>query len=778
MKQCATFELKGSLHSPGFRPLIWKAAKEAGLGGWVSETPEGALLRLIGPEEDIGGFIRLLVPKLPRSLMLTSITLVQKAEAPSEFRDKPAPFKILGPLLCEAEVEADRAPCPDCVKKMLDPESRFYRYPFVSCQKCGPRYSIQSFTPFLRLNSSFLAFPPCRECSADMEEHDGKPGEPIASCPMCGPSALLMDKNGEIADSYSPLETACEALEKGKIISVKTYDGFITLCDGLNGDAIEELRKRKQLDAKPISLMARDIDVVRKYFFCSDQEAELLTSPAAPVVILRPRPETPVDFSKICPDFPETAGVELPPTAMLRLLFESRPEPDSNQGKFDLFAFSGGIRPVVPNDAGGDDDFNEVASYSDYVLSHDLKILQNNGPSVIYVRDGKPVMWRRSRGIAPQPIHLEKNLKRVSVALGSDSAAAAAIGCRNKIFASPRMSTIMSRKNARSLTIGAERLLVLYAQIPEIVVCDMNMNSFSAQEAVRFAERYSLPLATAQRHHANAIACMAEHGVEESLALVFDGGAYGPDGLTWGAEMLHVSCHSFNRLCTFSPIPDLTSGLSEFRNPVKLFLIAMRNLKLEIPPFMLKNLSMTESEYELEKANMGNTEYGKTHAALSFFKAVCAALSLHHEPLSYETQSLIRMESAVYHLTSMENAEKAKQYFPFRMREDDGLMTVDWSDTFRNFSEPSWMERFSTPELVMGFLLSVADSMASMAEFGAGKSKCRTIVLSGKAFLSPTLTHLACKTLTEKGFTVYTHEKTSPDESSVCIGQAVFGGMS
>lgn len=778
MNHCVTFELKGSLKSPAFRPFIWRTVIDAGLSGWIAETPDGALLRLIGSDESIGGYIRSLAQRLPRSMTLTGITLLQKTPLPPEAGEIPHGFKIIGPLLCEAKAEADRAPCPECVRKMLDPDSRFYHYPFVSCPECGPRYSIQTLYPFSRLNSSFLAFPPCRECSADMEDHDGKQGNTTASCPMCGPSALLMDRSGQIADSYAPLETACESLEKGGIISVKTYDGFVTICDALNDAAVSELRKRKQIPSKPISLMARDIDVVRKYFFCSEQEAELLTSPAAPVVILKPHPDSNLNFQNICPDFPETAGVALPPTAMLRLLFESRPNAESLQGQFDLFAFAGGIKPVIPDDAGGDEDFREVAQYSDYVLNHDLKILQSSGPSVLYVQNGKPIIWRRSRGIAPLPLKLGRNLKRVSVALGGDSSAAVAIGCRNEVSASPRMGTVMNGKNARSLSLTAERLLLLHAQIPEIVVCDMDMQSFSSQEALRFAERFSLPLATAQRHHANAISCMTEHSITESLALVFDGGAYGPDGLTWGSELLHVTCHSFNRLCTFSPIPSPIPGQDGFRDPGKLFTAVMNSLGLNVPSSLLKRISVSEQEYEQEKTDRDFSRWGRTHAALSLFKAVGAAISLYREPISYETQSLLRMESAVFHLTSSENAEKAKRFFEFQMREDDGLMTVDWSGTFRNFADPAWMERFSTPELVMGFLHAVADAMKAMAAYGAGKNKCESIVLSGKAFLSPTLTHLTRKALEAEGFTVFTHEKTSPDESSICIGQAVFGGMS
>lgn len=777
MRSSVTFELKGNLKSPGFRPFIWRAVSEARLGGWAAETPDGAVLRLDGEDDEIGNFIRSLPAKLPRSLSLTAIRLAKKTAAPPP-SDDPRPFKVLGPVLYEANVEADRAPCPDCVKKMLDPESPCYHYPFVSCANCGPRYSVQTLSPFNRHNSAFMAFPPCKECADKIHDTDQQKGNPNQACPFCGPSALLMDRSGSIADSYSPLETACEAIQNGGIISVKTNDGFITLCNGLDNDAITELRNRKKLFNKPVSIMARDIEVVKKYCYCSEEEEKLLISPAAPVVILRPRPDIPLVTANICPDYPETMGVALPPTAMLRLLFESRPTPDSLHGQFDLFAFVGGPKPVDPDDAGGDEDFNEVAKYSDYILNHDLKIWQNGGSSVMSVQDGKPVTWRRSRGICPTPVKLSRNLRRVALALGSDHSSAVALGYRNSVAVSQQMGAILNDRNARSLSLVGERFLLLFAQVPDIVVCDMDINALSAREALRFSEKYSLPLATAQRHHANAIACMVEHGLSDALACVFDGGAYGPDGVTWGAEMMEISFNSFSRLGSFAPIatPDLERG--EFSDPQLLLLLAMDRLGLPVSDELLNRINTTRELYDSRKGHLQEISHQKTHAALPLFKAVGAALSLLPFKQTYDNQIMIRMESAVSHLQSYENAERLSSRFAFRMRDDDGLMVIDWSDTFRNLADPSWLRDVPQAELAMAFLLAIGKAAEAMAEHAASKTQQRRIVLSGTAFISPTLTGIVKKALTQKGFTVYTHEKTSPDESSVCIGQAVFGGMS
>ena len=183
MRSTVTFELKGHLNTPGFRPYIWKMAAEARLGGWVAETPGGASLRLIGEDEAIGEFIRALPVKLPRTFHLTAIRLVQKTPAPPIPPEGTPVFRLLGPALYSPGIEADRAPCPECVRKMLDPESRFYHYPFVSCRNCGPRYSIATMAPFSRRNSAFMAFPPCKLCAAEANaDADGNPNQ---TCPLC-----------------------------------------------------------------------------------------------------------------------------------------------------------------------------------------------------------------------------------------------------------------------------------------------------------------------------------------------------------------------------------------------------------------------------------------------------------------------------------------------------------------------------------------------------------------------------------------------------------------
>ena len=781
MRSAIIFELRGKLNSPAVKTFLWAAASADGLGGWVSDTEDSIILRLEGEDEEIGTFIKTLPGRLPRQFQLTSIRLAQKQQITPDPDSMNKPFKILSPDELPELVEADRAPCPQCIHEMLDPDSRFYHYPFTTCRNCGPRYSIAIQAPFTRMSSAYLAFPPCRNCVEEVRksEQNSAEGNPIQACPFCGPSAFLMNKDGSMLDSYLPLESAGEKLDAGGIIGVKTYDGFIVLCNALLPDSVREMRRRKNFAAKPVSMMARDLETVRRYCMVSPTEEELLTSPAAPVVILRIRKGTPLDPMLFCPDNPNTVGVCLPPTAMLRLLFENRPTPDDLHTPFDVFAFAGGPKPVDPDDAGGDDDFHAVAQVTDAVLTHDLKIWQNGGSSVVQVIDGEVFVWRRSRGYSPTPISLSKYLRRNVLAIGSDHSASVALGYHDSIAVSQQMGTIQNARNSRSLSLVAERLMMIFAQVPDIIVCDMDIHNLSANEALRLSEKYRIPLATAQRHHANALACMMEYDLSEALAIVLDGGAYGPDGMVWGAELMYVTLNSFRRISSFSPMTVPVPSPGDYPNPLRLLLLFMNRAKLDFSDAMLDRMGISREELEQCRTLPRPIRTAKSHAAQNLFYAVAAALGIAPKEITYDLQLLIMLDYLLRDKPVTDAIRELSTHFPYRFEDDDGLPVVCWEDTFRSLAEPSWMGDASKADLAMAFLLAVARSLAEMAERGFPEaSGTREIVLSGRLMMQPTFRRLAVDALKEKGFRPYIHKKTSPDESSVCIGQAVFGGMS
>ncbi len=781
-----TLEMKGETGVPGFKPYIWKLAGDSRLGGWISDSAEGAVLRLEGDDEVISQFLQQLPKSLPRFFHLRAIRLIRRSIEPAlPAGTKPKPFRILGPNCFEELIQPDRAPCPECTKKMLDPDSPYYRYPFTMCEHCGPRYGVAILAPFSRWNSMFRAFPPCARCAPHVKlAESGSPdGNWLASCPFCGPTAILAGKNGKAIDTLQPLESASEYIEKGKIVAVKTYDGFIVLCDAFSDSALRLLRERRRMPAKPISLMARDIESVRKYCDVTPAEESLILSPAAPVVITRLKPGMGLNGSLLCPDYPVSVGVCMPPTALLRLLFDSRrngadEDEEGGCGHFELFAYAGGPHPVDPEDAGGDRDVASAAEFADVLLLHDLKIWQDGGSSVRRIgSDGSIETWRRSRGLCPEPFRLGSPLKRDVLAFGSDFSAAVALGFRSTVISSQQMGTIRNERHSRSLSLTAERLILMNARIPDIIVCDMDMETYSAQRALVVAEKYRLPLATAQRHHANAITCMVENNLTRALALIFDGGANGPDGFVWGAELMEADLVGFKRLCSFAPV-EMSYPKDRSARPAFLFARYMDQAGVSLGGDWLRRLNLSSEAYRSWRSSADYRNTVGTHAALTLFDAVSAAAGIAPEQRTYAIQQLLIFEHFLTEPISDSNVKKLCGIMKYNLRDSDvGVKFVDWIGFFRNIADPKVLAPFPPQDIVCAFLKTVAQAVGDMADFAASRSGLRDFVLSGKVFISPSFTTMVESVLAARGFRVYRHHLTAPDESSVCIGQAVFGGM-
>ena len=768
MRSALTIELIGNIKEPAMRPYLWSLVTKTSLGGWVANTLSGVQLMLEGDDAELTTFLRSLPNKVTRWFRIKTIKLVKREILPDNAPIKP--FRLIGPVFYNETVLPDRVPCPACKAEMLRPDSRFYRYPFLSCPECGPRYSITLQAGKIRGMSSYRLFPICKTCAAEAGEY------PYLCCPECGPTEFLIRGNGEPVPAEDPVAEAAAALAEGKIVAVKNFDGFVILADPAHPEAVRAIRERKQQLEKPISLYFNDVETVRRYCECSAEEEQLLSSPGAPIVLLRQKPGCISEPELYCPDHTGSIGVQFAPTGLVYLLMQSCPDGKGKFRPFEKLAFTGGPIPVDPEDAGGDDDLAEVCRIADLILMHDLKIWHSSGPSV---QSRHPVLGlqthRRSSGIAPQPLLLKRPLKRTVLSLGSDSCASVALGFKNKIMQSHQMGDIQTDRNSKALSHAAEQLALMFARIPEMLVCDMDHTSFSAQMGFELSERYRIPLTMVQRHQANALAGMVEHGIPEVLALVWDGGAFGPDGAIWGAELLELSHTRFRRLATFAPVLMNPPRERSLRPSILLTRYLDQN-GVEVSPELADLLNISLPLYREWKQMDSRISKTPTHAVLTLFDAVSAAIGIASPLKKYGQQSLLRFEHFLSNNYDPARAEKLKSEFSFKVDESD-LFQIDWSPLF---NDPERFVRFRSEnagDLSAAFLLSVTDAALRMAEYGASVSTCRDILLSGKAFLSPSLTLSVKQRLEAAGFRVFRHELTSPDESSASIGQALFGGM-
>ena len=649
-ESAVTFEMKGSISAPGFMPLICRLASEAGLGGWIRSGHKSVLLHLEGDEEEIRHFILHLPSSLYPAFMLRELNIVRHTglECLDNLYGRKT-FRILAEHKEFPTIRPDYTLCPDCIREMYDPSSRRYCFPFWGCRRCGPSYGALSRMPFIRRNTYLAAFPPCHKCEEerlDRKDFHHYKSE-LLSCRDCGPSLYLTDRNGNLLDDQNAICSARTALAKGEIVVVQSlFGGFYVLADATNRKALETLRQRRKLPLRPVSVIANNMDAVRQYCSVSAEEEALLTSPASPVVLLHLREDAepgPLKVDSLIPDGPRIIGMELPPTALIHLLFHHH----SAESVEDCAMCDPEFLAVITDNWDGrsrnpdiDVLMKNLSPVADKFLCHDLRIGLDCSSSVAAVRDGRARILRRSRGYTPLPIHVKRPLSRIVASFGGDVNSVIALGYGRQIVPSQHIGDLRCTEATERQIEILNRLSMLFDCVPEVVACDMNPMLYSSRAAQAFAEQRGLPLITVETHHAHALACMAESGLKHCLALILTNGSPGPDGTYWGAELLDVQLESFSRLATFSPVGMPSGNLF----PKTALHLAERMKEAGFNPtrswYTEFHLSEKDRAY-LESSE--KSESVRSHAAGSVADSFAAALRIAPEKVTYAGQCLSRL---------------------------------------------------------------------------------------------------------------------------------------
>ncbi|MBO4632714.1 MAG: carbamoyltransferase HypF [Lentisphaeria bacterium] len=770
MKNSVILELHGAVHQGGARAFFWKLAAEAGLTGWIANSNQGVYLRIEGTDEQISSFIRLLPVRVPGAFRLRSIRVIKRENRIPDTQCQPI-FRVLDQTEKIPEIPPDRAACSACTGEALDPASRRYGYAFFCCGNCGPRYSFALRSPFSRKNSYMTAFPMCPDCRAE-NDHEADPhhhNAELLACAHCGPQFFLLDMYGNLVPDDNPLCAGRKALKSGEILAVQSlYGDFQLFADAFNPDTILRLRKKRKLSSRPLCLMARNLETVRRYCECSRLESQLLLSPSSPVLILNKKPGA--VLPKIISPDTDTLAVGLPFSLPEKLLFEFQDRADSPP-PFELLVTCGHNRSGKAECLDFDKIFNRLMKFTDKLLCHDLKSDFVCPPSVCQVHRKQVFFLRRARGYVPRGIELSGRLCRNIGAFGCDARAAVAIGLRNRIIPSQSLGRIDREPETAVLKNMFEHFTSLFDQVPEIMACDMNRDSFSARACGAFADLHGLSLVTVQTHHAHALACMAEHGLKRSLALVMNGGSPGPDGTEWGSECLDARMDGFSRLAAFKSVP-LNKG-----QPAQLFLDYLTANQVKPFPELLERLGVDDMEYEFWKKQQ-TFQSGWSHSAFRLVNAICAGLGIISDFCTYPDRCLLLLGkyAARFDRTGRVPDSIAAQ-FQFRMTGENDFQLVDWSDTILNLARLPSVSEEEKVFYAEAFCNAFADSMLAMSRFAQSRSGIRDIVLSGSLFQNPILLEKTCARLKAGSFRVFTHLQLPCDESCVPAGQIYAAGL-
>ncbi len=492
---------------------------------------------------DVQGDVDALVAALDAAPPPIEATVVERIDTePADLEG----FVLLDSVLtgpARPTLPPDRAPCADCLAEHDDPADRRFGYGLVSCVACGPRYSLAGAPPFDRARTAMAAFPLCPACEAEVHDaHDRRFHAQVVACPICGPRVSV------------PVDEAVRTLRSGGIVAVKGSSGFQLLCDARRSDAVAELRRRKGRPDKPLAVMSLDAP---------------LQGPEAPIRLGEGPPGLAPEVSGVA-----EVGWMGPPTAVHLQL---------------LRAFGGPVVCTSANRSGEPlaSDARQLGDLADLVVDHDRPVWRAADDSVVREMAGAVRVLRRARGYAPRPLPLGRGGAPL-LAFGADLTSCVALAVHDRAVLSPHLGRLGSRPMLDRYEAELDSLLHVYGAAPEALVCDAHPDLVSTRVAEAWAQRHGVPLLRVHHHHAHIAAVCAEHGEEGPVVgLAWDGVGLGPDGTTWGGEVLRVDGASCERLAHLRPFP-LLGGDVATREPGRIALALLhdagRPLRAELHP--------------------------------------------------------------------------------------------------------------------------------------------------------------------------------------------------
>jgi hydrogenase maturation protein HypF len=740
--------VEGTVQGVGFRPWVYGLATELGLGGYVLNDAHGVLVEVEAEAASVDSFLRRLEgggPPLARIERVRAEPLAPTGEATFAIRESARG----GPA--RTAVTPDSATCGACLAELLDPADRRYRYPFVNCTDCGPRFTIVRDVPYDRPATTMAGFAMCAACRAEYDDPADRRfhAQPNA-CPECGPAVRLVGPSGREPAAGDPVSAAAAALRAGAIVAVKGIGGYHLACRADDEAAVAALRARKHREEKPFALMARDLDAARALVDTTPAEEALLTSPRRPIVLARRRPGAPV-AAAVAPGCPQL-GVMLPYSPLHHLLLADAGTP--------LVMTSGNVsdEPIAYGDA---DAQARLAGIADLLLVHDRPIHTRVDDSVVRVVRERPVMLRRSRGHVPDALALPVPAARHVLACGAELKNTFCVARGDRAWVGHHVGDLRNAETLQSFTAGIAHFERLFAVSPEVVVHDLHPQYLSTAYAL---ERDGVELVGVQHHHAHLAACLAEHGeTGRAVGAIYDGTGHGLDGTVWGGELLWGDLADAQRTGHLWPVP-MPGGEAAIRQPWRMacaWLGEALGAPPELPATLAGRVDPDAWRRVAALARSGVASPATTSAG-RLFDAVAALCGVRTE-VSYEGQAAIELEALA------DPAERAS--YPLPAVAGSVPEVLDARATVRAVAAD--LAGGATPARVAArFHNALADATAAACARACERHGTTSVVLSGGVFANRRLLERTAAAVAAAGLRVLLPERLPPGDGGVSYGQA------
>ncbi len=742
-QEALVINFRGVVQGVGFRPFVFRIAREMGVKGWVNNTPEGVSIHAEG--SGLEDFIQRLLQNLPPLAKVTACTwTAAEFQGCADFRIVPSSPSAQAETLISPDVST----CAECLRDIQEPANRRHKYPFANCTNCGPRYTIILDRPYDRQNTTMAEFTLCPECESEYHNPLDRRfhAQPVA-CAACGPKAVLCDENGRELPGLGQAE-----LQQGRIIAVKSLGGFHLACSARDAAAVERLRQRKHRESKPFALMARNIDIVKAFCYLNELETDLLQSPAAPIVVLKTRGalnRLGLDPA-LAPNL-DTLGVMLPYTPLHHLLLSDNP---------DLLVMTSANLSGEPLITGNETALTRLKGVADYWLMHDREIYHPCDDSVLRVINGNPVFFRRARGYVPLPLDLARTVEPV-LGAGGDLKNTFCLLKGNQAFISQHGGDLSNYDSFRQFGRSVPSFQRVVNCVPSLVAYDLH----PAYHSSRFARDLDLPGLAVQHHHAHLASCLAENFVDgKVLGVICDGTGYGTDGRIWGFEFLWGDSTGFERAGHLEYLP-LPGGDASTKSPARIafaYLCALFGTDLiqylkYLPSLSPQEAALLEQQVRRSFNTFATSSCGRLFDAVSALAGCCSSVN-------YEGQAAVELEAAI------DPCEK--ESYPFDLETSEAGLTVRVKPMFAAMLA-DLATGAAKGKIAAKFHHTVVQIILGALQPLSLKYHTRQIALSGGVFQNKYLVEYLVPRLQGAGFTVYQQALLPPGDGGLCLGQAV-----
>jgi len=761
MRTAVRLTITGVVQGVGFRPFVHRLANQHHVAGWVRNQAGQVDIHAEGATADLRAFSEALPRRVPPTATIeTMTTAFEHASGLSGFRIvESADLSEATPV-----VSPDIATCDACIAEMLNSENPRYRYAFISCVDCGPRYAVIHALPYDRERTSLRKFPLCGACTNDY----GSPGnrrfhaESIA-CPECGPHLTFekvgdgtpLCRNGVVDSDDMCVDASANVILAGGVVAVRGIGGFHLAVDATNANAVARLRTRKRRDAKPLACMFANVVDIQRWTTPTAPQLQWLSSRQRPIVLVALRHDVLEPIAPgVCPGL-EEIGAMLPSTALHHLLLAKVGRP--------LVMTSGNLNNE-PLAASNDEARARLRNVADAFLMHDREIVARLDDSVIRLAGARPIFIRRARGYAPLPLSLPVASPVPLLAVGAHLKNALTLVRGDSAYVSPHIGDIDSLESLTHWTSVRLRYQQLFRIVPRAFVADAHDGYPTTQLAMALATEFDAPFIRVQHHHAHIAAVAAEHHVTAPvIGLAFDGTGAGADGTVWGMEFLRSSLASCERVGHLKPAP-LPGGNAAVRAPWRSLAGFMSVNPSAFEKLVVGRDGITHTEQRVVQQQIaGRINTPMASSAGRLFDAVASLLGVCHHA-QFEGQPAMLLEALAG------TTRGTKLPFPVA-HSSSGMLELDFTPLLVALTERK-MAGVSTQQLAADFHESVASSACALTGQLAETYNTRTVVLSGGCFQNARLLTRTRELLTGSKREVLVATKLPANDGGISYGQA------